>query len=545
MVRQIAHPGAVSPPVSPAGRGETRGKTEEPEQEPEPENISDAVQAAGRTETADTPEERPTSAMSARELVKWAEQLSSRSPTGRLASALKEAAESPPKEYGNTEERLEALALKTVAAVSQGAGAVHRQLEHEMVQTPATKLSLKPADPAADVPKPDVPKPDAATADQPHTSTYQPSVSDDQSLQQAPAGEALSMDAAGKTTKRSSKPKPANKRTTPAIESEVLVGATPDTSTPISRKLRRPDPALGLSNLDKDGKTVKPCRFGIQCTREACWFSHPEGYTPPPPGSDDLRGAQRRAETLKNKKKLKQEGEAEEKDAGHENEPAGSIQSAQQRKERAQKMPRKKVKQQRSGKGKRNADDENFVVNLPSGNQVSVGRAVMDARSTSITPPNSASTERGTGTGRGKGKGIGGASKSDGRQPAAKATREILEHFICEWVNSRGGEVALDELVDTLGSAKAGGTTYAASAKYWTKQPTVAKAVLAIVETSTLFETGGDKDSRGKDKRFNAKKERQNENQCKSHYRRQNKHRNKPESQGGVQHLESGGRQYQ
>ena len=104
MVRQIAHPGAVSPPVSPAGRGKTEP---EPKPEPEPENSSNVQE--GRAEPAGSPEERPTSAMSARELVKWAEQLSSRSPTGRLASALKEAAESPPKEYGNTEERLEAL----------------------------------------------------------------------------------------------------------------------------------------------------------------------------------------------------------------------------------------------------------------------------------------------------------------------------------------------------------------------------------------------------------------------------------------------------
>ena len=494
--------------------------------------------------------------MSARELVKWAEQLSSRSPTGRLASALKEAAESPPKEYENTEERLEALALKTVAAVSQGAGAVHRQLEHEMVNAPATKLTLKPAKPAADLPKPEVPKrqvakqkPGMHQPDKPRTDT--PSTSDSQSLRQLLAAETLSVHAADKNTKRSGKPRPANKHATSAIDPEVLVDAIPDAAAQISRKLTRPDPELGLSNLDKDGKTVKPCRFGLQCTREGCWFAHPEGYQPPPPGSDDLRGAQRRAELLKKKRQQQEEQRSEEgaeakEGVGHEHERTGPIESAQQRKDRTQKAPKKKVKQQRTGKSKRDADGdgENFVINLLSGKKLSVGGAAMDAHSAVNVPSDSSSTERGTSTVKEKGKGKGSASKSDERQPTAKATRQILEHFICDWVNSRGGEVDLDELVDALGSTKAGGTTYAASAKYWTKQPTVAKAVLAIVETSTLFEVGGDRDSRGNDKRFNTKKQRQNEKQSKSQNRREDKHQTKSGTKESTQHRESGGRQY-
>ena len=80
MVRQIVHPGAVSPPASPSN-GHS-GKQPEPEPEPERQLQPDSMQVPG-AEPARTPE----STMSARELVKWAEQLSSRSPTGRRASA--------------------------------------------------------------------------------------------------------------------------------------------------------------------------------------------------------------------------------------------------------------------------------------------------------------------------------------------------------------------------------------------------------------------------------------------------------------------------
>jgi hypothetical protein len=89
------------------------------------------------------------------------------------------------------------------------------------------------------------------------------------------------------------------------------------------------------------------------------------------------------------------------------------------------------------------------------------------------------------------GKGTEAAAAGASGAGAVTVTREVVERFICDWVNSRGGEVELDQLAAGLGSKKAGGgPAYVAAAKHWTRQPTVAKAILNIVETSALFETG-------------------------------------------------------
>ena len=249
------------------------------------------------------------------------------------------------------------------------------------------------------------------------------------------------------------------------------------------RKARILQPTEELNNIDKKKGGVRVCRFGVECTREGCWFLHPAGYVAPPPGSDDMRGKAQREEARR--KALEDPPELEpQPEAAAEPGLEVKLKSGEHiavGKKGAAAAGGGAATAAVAGAGAAPGAAKKGKTAAGGSKAKTPGRdgAACTAQNCQFGHPGDPQPKP-AGAGGGGGGGGGGAG-------GAKVTFATVEHFICDWVNAAGGEAELPAVAAALGKHKG----YGAAAKKGTKQDTVEKAILRIVETSSLFETAG------------------------------------------------------
>ena len=282
---------------------------------------------------------------------------------------------------------------------------------------------------------------------------------------QPPQTDAAATTETPKNTKKNKKKK---KSPTAAVAAAVAVDQEPPRKARILKA-----PTEELSNLDKKKGIVRVCRFGLECTREGCWFQHPEGYVAPPPGSDDVRGALRRAEQKQKALEAPPEPEPQPEVAADLRQ-GGVLQVNLKSGERIAVGKKGAAAVAAPGTGKK------------KGKKVKPCRDGADCTVQNCQFGHPAGWTGAGGRNRAPKPGAGGAKDQNNAAKKTEVTLATVEQFICEWVNEAGGEVELTAAAAALGKHQG----YAAAAKKGTRQDTVEKAILRIVETSTLFETG-------------------------------------------------------